>query len=80
MYDYGKLHDYARTDLYAPGSNDRGHILFVLSCLSVCLFVCLSVVNINIRYNFGTVRDRDFIFGMHTQLTLPFQMTRKMAI
>ena len=31
---------------YAPGSNDRGHIAFVLSvclfvCLSVCLFVCL---------------------------------------
>ena len=31
---------------YAPGSNDRGHIVFVLSvclivCLSVCLFVCL---------------------------------------
>ena len=29
---------------YAPGSNDRGHIVFVLSvCLSVCLFVCLFV-------------------------------------
>ena len=31
-------------DFYAPGTNDRGHIVFVLSvCLSVCLFVCLSV-------------------------------------
>ena len=56
---------------YAPGSNDRGHIVFVLSvCLSVCLFVCLSVclsvVNFNLRYNIWTVRGRNFIFGMHT--------------
>ena len=36
-------------------------ILF-LSCLSVCL----SVVNFNLHYNIWTVRDRDFIFGMHT--------------
>ena len=43
-------------DFYAPGSNDRGHIVFVLS-LFVCLFVCLSVVNFNLRYNFWTVRD-----------------------
>ena len=55
-------------DFYAPGSN--GGILF-LSCLSVCL----SVVNFNLRYNFWTVRDRDFIFGMHTPLMTPFQMT-----
>ena len=48
-------------DFYAPGSNDRGHIVFVLS-------VCLSVVNFNLRNIFLTVRDRDFIFGMHTQL------------
>ena len=47
--------------------------LFV--CLSVCLFVCLSVVNFNLRYNFWTVRDRDFIFGIHTPLMMPFQMT-----
>ena len=53
-----------------------GHIVFVLSvCLSVCLFVCLSVVNFNLRYNIWTVRDRDFIFGMHTPLMMPFQMT-----
>ena len=31
-------------------------------CL-VCFFVCLSVVNFDIRYHFWTVRDRDFIFG-----------------
>ena len=54
-------------NFYAP---DRiiGGILF-LSCLSVCL----SVVNFNLRYNFWTVRDRDFIFGMHTPLMMPFQ-------
>ncbi len=27
---------------------------------------------INIRYNFWTVGDRDFIFGMHTLLMMPF--------
>ena len=32
-----------------------------------CLFVCLSVVNFNLRsYNFWTIRDRDFIFGIET--------------
>ena len=61
---------------YAPKSNDRGHIVFVLSvCLSFCLFVCLSVVNFNLYYNFWNVRDRHFIFGMHTPLMWPFQMT-----
>ena len=49
-----------------------GHIVFVLS---VCLSVCLSVVNFNLRYNIWTVRDRDCIFGMHTPLMMPFQMT-----
>ena len=34
---------------YAPGMNDRGHIVFILS---VCLSVCLSVANFNLRYNF----------------------------
>ena len=55
-----------------------GGILF-LSFLSVCPFVCLSVcltvVNFNLRYNFWVVRDRDFIFGMHTPLMTPIQMT-----
>ena len=50
-----------------PGSNDRGHIVFVL------LSVCLSVVNFNLRYNFWAVRDGDFIFGMNTPLMMPFQ-------
>ena len=53
---------------YAPGSNDQGHIVFVLS-------VCLSVVNFNICYNFLNESDSDFIFGMHTPLMTPFQMT-----
>ena len=47
-----------------------GCILFVLF---VCLFVCLSIVNFNIRYNFWTIRDRYFIFGMHTPLMRPCQ-------
>ena len=55
-----------------PDPMTGGHIVFVLS---VCLFVCLSVVNFNLRYNFSTVRDREFIFGMHTTLMMPFQMT-----
>ena len=51
-----------------PGPNDREHIVFVMS-------VCLSVVNFNLRYNFWIVKDKDFIFGMHTPLMMPFQMT-----
>ena len=47
-----------------------GGILF-LSCLFVCLSVCLSAVNFNLGYNFWTVIDRDFIFGMHTPLMMP---------
>ena len=47
-----------------------GDILF-----KIVLSVCLSVVNFNLRYNFWTVRDRDFIFGMHTPLMMYFQMT-----
>ena len=67
---------YFRGFFYAPGSNDWGHIVFVLSvCLFVCLSVCLFVVNFNLRYNFWTVIGIDFIFGMHTLLMMPFQMT-----
>ena len=33
-------------------------------CWSFCPSVCLSVVNFNLCYNFWTVRDRDFIFGI----------------
>ena len=56
------------SNFYAPGSNDRGHIVIVLS-------FCLSVVNFNLRYNFWAVRGRNFIFGMHSLLMTPFQMT-----
>ena len=52
-----------------------GAYCFCPACLSVCLFVCLSVVNFNIRYNFWTIRGRDCIFGMHTPLMIPVQMT-----
>ena len=59
-----------------PGSNDRGHFIFVPSvCLFICLSVCLSVVNFNLRCNIWTVRDRDFMFGMNTPLMTAFQMT-----
>ena len=34
----------------------------------------LSVAK-KVNYNFWTVRDRDIIFGMHTHLIKPFQMT-----
>ena len=56
---------------YAPGSNDRGH--------SFCP-ACLSVVIFNICYNFWTIRDRDILFGMHTQLMMPFQMTPRYLV
>ena len=51
----------------------RGHLVFVLSvCLSVCLWLCYSdsvaKKTFNLGHNFWNVRDRDFIFGMHTQL------------
>ena len=52
---------------HAPRLNDQEHIVFVLSvCLFVCLFICLSVDNFNIHYNFWSIGDRVFIFGMHT--------------
>ena len=41
-------------------------------CVSVCVSVCLSVVKFYLPYKFGTVRDRDFIFCMHTPLMMPF--------
>ena len=48
-----------------------GLIDFVLSVY----LVCPSVLNFNLWYNFWTIRDRDFIFGMHTPLMIPFWMT-----
>ena len=67
---------------FMPPDRMIGGILFLFClfvCLSVCQFICLSVclcvVNFNLRYNFWTVRGRDFIFGMHTLLIMTFQMT-----
>ena len=40
-----------------------------LSCLAVTM-----AKKINLCHNFWTIRDRDFIFGMYTQLMNPFQM------
>ena len=60
--------------IFMPPDRMIGGILF-LSCLFVCLFVCLSVVNFNLRYNLWTVRDGDLIFGVHTPIMMPFQMT-----
>ena len=66
--------------IYAPGSNDQGHIVFVLSvclvffCLSVCLPICL-LSTLTFAITFELKRGGDFIFSMHTPLIKPFQMT-----
>ena len=39
-----------------------------------------SVFNYNICFQFQTVGDKDFIFGMHTQLIMSFEMTRSMTL
>ena len=44
------------------------------------LFIRLSVVNFNLRDNFWIIRNRDFIFGMHTPQMTPFQMTTRPMI
>ena len=46
-----------------PRNGIQGHLFFVLS-------VTLWHKNFNLGHNFWTVRDRDFIFGMHTNETL----------
>ena len=52
--------------LLCPQNGIRGHLVFVLS-------VCDSVAkNFNLGHNFWTIRDIDFIFGMHTQLMKPW--------
>ena len=38
-----------------------------------CFLSCLSVVNFNICYSCWIFRDRDFIFGIHTQLIMLFK-------
>ena len=74
-----KLCSYLQTTLISsflcPRIEWSGAYCFCPVCLFVCLSVCLSVVNFNLCYNFWTVRDRDFIFGMHAPLMMLFQMT-----
>ena len=54
--------------LYAP--RFWGHIVFVLSiCLSFCISVVIS--NLCYLYNFWTVRDRYFTFGMQHSGSIP---------
>ena len=57
-----------------PPEWNSGASSFCPVCDSVSLSVTLWQQN-NIGHNIWTVRDRDFIFGMHTQLMKPFQMT-----
>ena len=65
--------------LYAPGK-EFGGICF-LSCLSVGDSVICGKKTFNLGHNFWTLRNTSFIFGMHTQLMKPFQMTpRSMAL
>ena len=60
-------------NIFMPPDRLIGDILYLS-----CVFVCLSVVNFNLRHNFWTMRDRYFIFGTHTQLIEPFQMTPRL--
>ena len=71
---YSKNHD-SPPRIFMPRIEWSGAYCFCPVCLFVCLSVCLSVVNFNIHYNFWTLRDRGFIFGVHTQLMVPFQVT-----
>ena len=56
---------------FMPPEWNSGYLVFVLS---VCLLLCDSVAKIfNLGHNYGNVRDRDFIFGMHIQLMKHFK-------
>ena len=52
-------------EFLCPQNGIWEYLVFVLS-------VTLWQKNFNLGHNFGTVRDRDFIFGMHIQLMKPF--------
>ena len=66
LYFYPPFVRFTKKMYLCPPDRMIGGILFLS-----CLFVCLSVVNFNLRYNF---RGRNFIFDMHTPLMMPFQM------
>ena len=60
--------------IYAPGME------LWASRWYICLFVC-GTKTCNLCDNFWTIRDRKFMFGMHTQLMKPFQMiSRSMTL
>ena len=52
-----------------PGMEFGGIYFFI------CLCVCCKKNPFNLHHNFWTVRDRDFIFGIYTQLMKPFHLT-----
>ena len=54
-------------EIKSPRANDRGNFLCPV-CFSVYLFVFCQVFNL--RYDFLTRGDRDFLFGMHTWLMM----------
>ena len=64
-------------DFYATRKWNSEASSFCPHCDAVFLSVWLWQKNFYLGYNFWTVRDRDFIFGMHTQLMKPFQMTTR---
>ena len=55
---------------YVPGSNDRGHIVFVL-----CFFCLLSTLTFAIT--FEPLKVETSYLGMHTPLIMPFQIASR---
>ena len=60
---YVSLLNYTKVIVRAPPLGGCPIVITLSVCPSVCLSVCPSA-NFNIEYNFFTVRDRAFIFGM----------------
>ena len=42
--------------------------------------LCLSGVNFNLCFKFRTIKDRDYTFGTHTSILMPFQRTQKVTV
>ena len=63
------------TSGYGPALIDCWHIVFVL-------FVFLPLISLSMHYNFFTLRlrERNFIFCMHTPLIMLFLMTPRSTI